>query len=141
MKRILAVDYGRRRVGIAVSDSLGITAQSLPALLVKSMRDSIDQIQRLTKEYDLEEIVIGLPLDMHGKHGKMAEEVKRFGVSVNEATGLDVRYFDERFTSVQAESAMHMMGEKTGKKKAKIDSLSAVFLLQSYLEFKTIKNG
>ncbi|MCP4723959.1 MAG: Holliday junction resolvase RuvX [bacterium] len=140
-KRILAIDYGRKRMGVAVSDGLGITAQMLPTLVIKSMKDALNRLKKLAEEYDLEEIVFGLPLDMYGKSGEMAEEVKKFGSSVNKATGINTEYFDERFTSKQAETAMHQMGEKTGKKKAKIDSLSAVFLLQSYLDYKSVKKG
>jgi len=140
-KRILAIDYGRKRMGVAVSDGLGITAQMLPTLVIKSMKDALNRLKKLAEEYDFEEIVLGLPLDMYGRSGEMAEEVKKFGASVNNATGIKIEFFDERFTSKQAEKAMHQMGEKIGKKKAKIDSLSAVFLLQSYLDYKSVKKG
>jgi len=134
--RILAVDYGRRRIGIAVSDPLGITAQMRPALIVDSRSDALRKLKKVVEEHSPSCVVFGLPLDLHGGMGEMAEEVRAFGEELGESAAVAVEYFDERLTSRQAERAMHEMGEKTGKRKARVDSLSAVFILQGYLEFR-----
>ncbi|MFC1564512.1 Holliday junction resolvase RuvX [candidate division KSB1 bacterium] len=140
-KRILAVDYGRKRMGVAVSDALGITAQSLPTLIIKNRKDALFQLRNLINEYNPERIVLGLPLDLHGRIGEMAKEVREFGEYIASEFAMKIDYLDERFTSKQAERVMHDLGEKTGKKKAKLDSLSAVFLLQGFLEMQSLRKG
>jgi len=132
--RILALDYGRRRIGAAVTDPLRITAQSLKPLHIKNQNEGIAGIMKLIDEYGKMEVVLGLPLDKNGLEGEMAKEVKDFGDKLNDAAGIEVNYFDERFTSVQAERTLIEMGIKTGHNKSKIDTMSAVFLLQTYLE-------
>ena len=132
--RVLALDYGERRIGTAVSDPLGITAQHLPALVIRNEHDALDKINRLIIQYQPVSIVLGLPLDQHGDIGPAAERVRKFGTALEKQAGVPVSYYDERFTSKKAEKALHEMGMKTGKHKGKIDSLSAVFILQDFLE-------
>lgn len=132
--RILAIDYGRKRLGIAVSDPLGITAQSQPAVTAGSSKDAIEKLKVVLNEFMPERIVLGLPLNLKGEIGPMAAEVKTFGTLLQESAGIPVDYLDERMTSLQAERALHEMGEKIGKKKDRVDTLSAVFILQTYLQ-------
>jgi len=136
--RILALDYGRRRMGVAITDPLRITAQSLKPIHIKNQNEGVSAVMNLIEEYGKMEIVLGLPLDKNGHEGEMAKEVKDFGKKLNKAAGVEVNYFDERFTSVQAERTLIEMGVKTGHNKSRIDTMSAVFLLQTYLERKNI---
>ncbi|MFC1561446.1 Holliday junction resolvase RuvX [candidate division KSB1 bacterium] len=135
VSRILALDYGRKRIGVAVSDPLGITAQAKPTIIVKNQSEALAKILGLIEEYEPGHIVIGLPLDQHGKVGKFAEEVRRFAEKLRNKTALPIEFFDERFSSKQAEKVLHQLGEKTGAKKTRIDALSAVLILQSYMEY------
>jgi putative Holliday junction resolvase len=137
-KRIMALDYGRRRIGVAVSDILGITAQGKPTLIIKNKNDTIKQIISLINEYDPSKIVCGLPLDKTGGMSEMAKEVKKFGAEIEKETNLSVEYLDERFTSIQAKKTLIDMGIKPSRKKPKVDSMSAVLILQNYMEINNI---
>ncbi len=137
--RIIGIDYGRKRIGIAVSDLLGYTAQSLPTVSGKNKNEIFNRVIDVCKEYAPSKIILGLPLNQYGKEGDMAKEVRTFGELLNKKMSTSIEYFDERFTSKQAERTMIQLGEKTGKNKGRIDSLSAVFLLQSYLDLESIK--
>lgn len=138
IKRIIALDYGRRRIGVAVSDILGITAQGKPTLIVKNKYDAKKQIIRLINEYYPSRIVFGLPLDRMGGLSEMAKEVKEFGAEIEKEANLSVEYLDERFTSVQAKRTLIDMGIKPSRKKPKVDSISAVLILQNYMEINNI---
>ena len=141
--RIIALDYGKRRIGVAVTDALGITAQPHPTLIVKNNADAINQIKDLTMNYDSVRIVLGLPRSLSGKIGKAGETVQEFGTLLRDrlprVRGVD--YFDERFTTKEAERAMRAMNEKPSRNKAKVDSISAVLILQGYLETQISLNG
>lgn len=131
--RILALDYGRRRIGAAVSDPLRITAQGIEALVINNFDDGVKKVLGLISNYDNVEVVLGLPLHMDGSEGDMVEEVKKFGSKLVELSGVKLDYLDERLTSVMAERTLIEMGIKTGHNKGKIDTMAAVFLLQTYL--------
>lgn len=132
--RIIALDYGKRRIGAAVTDALGITAQPLPTLIVKNNKDAIKQIGQLISKYDPVRIVLGLPLSLSGDIGTVAKEVQEFGSLLYKRLNVQVEYYDERLTSKQAERVMRDLGEKPSRNKKKVDSLSAVFILQDFLE-------
>jgi len=132
--RIVALDYGKRRIGVAVTDALRMTAQPLTTLIVKDYEDAVGQIGQLVSKYDLEHIVLGLPLSLSGKSGKAVKEVKEFGSLLGERLHVRVEYYDERLTSKQAERVMRDLGEKPSRDKKKVDSLSAVFILQGFME-------
>ena len=132
--RIIALDYGKRRIGAAVTDALGITAQPLPTLIVKNNKDAIKQIGQLISKYDPVRIVLGLPLSLSGDIGTAAKEVQEFGSLLYKRLNVQVEYYDERLTSKQAERVMRDLGEKPSRDKKKVDSLSAVFILQDFLE-------
>jgi len=129
--RVLAIDYGRVRLGLAVSDEDGIVATPLPAL-PRSRRD-VEAIEALAHERCVERIVVGLPLHMSGAHGTMAEEATTFASRVREQTGLPVDLFDERWTSSEAERAMLEGDLSRQRRKTLRDGLAAVLLLQAYL--------
>ena len=132
--RILAIDYGQRRIGLAVSDPLGITAQGLETLTVNSSEDALAKIEQLVKAYSVSGIILGFPVNMDGTHGQKAHEVNRFAELLRQRTGLSVILSDERLTSLAAQRVLHQMGLKIKNKKRDIDRIAAQILLQEYLE-------
>jgi len=131
--RILALDYGDRRIGIAVSDPLGITAQELET--VKVVKDlHFLRIKEIIEEKQVKKILIGLPLNMNGSKGQRVVKTEKFAEKLKKYAGIPILMWDERLTSVEAKRSLIFLGQKTGKKKEKIDRLSAVLLLQSYLK-------
>ncbi len=137
--RILGVDHGDVRTGVAVSDPLGITAQPREVVREKDMARAAGRVAEIAREVDAAEIVIGLPLNMNGKEGPRAKKAREFGALVEEAAGLPVEYWDERLTSMQA--AEILKGRGARKRKAKIDVISAQLILQSYLDARGHKKA
>jgi len=132
--RILAIDYGRARIGLALSDPLGITAQPLKVIDVKKTADAVAHIASLAGEHDVFRIVIGLPLNMDGTEGAMVDEMRAFGEKIEVSTGLPLVEWDERLTSSQALSALGKQEKDWKKRKRKLDAVAAQILLQSYLD-------
>ncbi|MGC4048196.1 MAG: Holliday junction resolvase RuvX [Paludibaculum sp.] len=135
--RVLALDVGRKRIGLAVSDSMGL-AQGLDTLLRKTMREDVARLRQIATERKVSLFLVGLPLNMSGDEGEMAEFVRTFARRLEEGTGLPVRFQDERLTSVEAEGRLQERGmslEKMLKEKRKgaVDRLAAVILLEDYL--------
>jgi putative Holliday junction resolvase len=139
MGRILAIDYGRRRVGLAVSDPLKITAQGLPTLLIDQPGEIISWVIDQQQQRDIELIVLGLPRALAGGMGAMADEVLEFSRLLAEKTGLPVKLVDERLTSREAHQTFALAGKKLKGRKAVIDKIAATLLLEHYLE--TINPG
>jgi len=134
MGRTLAIDYGRRRVGLAVTDLLNITAQGLPTIEVDSPADIITWVIEHRQEWEVERIVMGLPRSLSGGMGAMADEVTEFAEQLREKTQLPVELLDERLTSREAHAIFAKGGKKLKGRKDKIDRIAAVLLLQHYLE-------
>ncbi|MCS7187838.1 MAG: Holliday junction resolvase RuvX [Armatimonadetes bacterium] len=132
--RILAVDYGEKRIGIAISDELQITASPLMTLLRNSDDGVIAQIVRLAERYSVETIVIGLPVRTDSKEGEMERRVRSFAEKLQSKTKVPVVLFDERFTTRIAEQVLLEADLSRQKRKRVRDKLAAVVLLQSYLE-------
>jgi putative Holliday junction resolvase len=132
--RILALDLGKKRIGLAVSDELGITAQGLPTLERTRIREDLAAISRVIEEKGVRMILLGYPLRLSGKEGAQTEWVKEFGARLASHTGLPVEYWDERWTSVMANQVLRSSGIGIGKRAKAVDRLAAVILLESYLE-------
>ncbi len=133
--RIMGIDFGYSRIGIAVSDPLGWTAQGLDTISWKgSMEQPAAKVKQLVDEYKVEKIVIGLPKNMNDTIGPSGEMAMEFGDMLSKITGLEIIKWDERLTSVAANRAMHEMGMKTSKKRGAVDRIAAVFILQGYLD-------
>jgi putative Holliday junction resolvase len=132
--RILALDLGKRRIGLAISDPLGITAQGMPNLVRVNKRSDLDAIGRLALEREVGLILMGNPVNMGGLEGRQSGWVREFGESLERRAGLPVRYWDERLTSVEAGRVLRASGVSIEKRAAAVDRLSAVILLQSYLD-------
>lgn len=132
--RILALDLGKRRIGLALSDPLGITAQGLPTLERKNMRTDLGILARLGREHEVGLFLLGNPLHMSGREGAQAAWVREFAGALQERTGIDVRLWDERLTTVAANRVLRDSGISIEKRGKAVDRLSAVILLQSYLD-------
>jgi putative Holliday junction resolvase len=132
--RILALDLGRKRIGLALSDELGLTAQGLETLEREGRRDDIEILRRLTVEKNVKLILMGDPLHMSGEKSRQGEYTREFARELEYKTGLPIRFWDERWTSREAERTLRGSGIDHNKRKPAIDRLSAVILLQSYLD-------
>jgi putative Holliday junction resolvase len=131
--RVLALDPGTRRVGVAVSDPLGITAQPHSVLDAEDP-DLLGQIARLGADLGVERIVVGLPVSLNGTEGPAAATARTFAAAVAGATGLPVELADERFTSVSAERVLVEAGLSGRRRRAVRDRVAAAVLLQAYLD-------
>jgi putative holliday junction resolvase len=134
--RVLAVDYGARRVGIALSDPTGTIAQPLTVLTRRQgKRPPVQAIADLAASHGASHIVVGLPLTLAGEDSDWTTEVRAFGRTLSERSGLGVTFADERLTSVMAERAVRSLGLKRSEKekKERIDAAAAVLILQAYL--------
>lgn len=132
--RLLALDVGKKRIGLAVSDLLGITAQGLPTLHRTRIREDLDQLAGLCSEYQVTTILIGRPLHMSGDESKQAGYTQEFGDRLAARLRLPVVYLDERLTSVQAERMLREAGASTDRRSGSVDRMAAMLLLQSYLD-------
>jgi putative Holliday junction resolvase len=131
--RILALDVGKRRIGLAVSDALGITAQGLPTLQRTTIREDMAELAKLAAQYEIGHFLLGFPLHMSGRESSQARYVREFGDRLASHTGLPVEYLDERLTTVEASRVLRSSGISIQKRAAAVDRLSAVILLESYL--------
>ncbi|MCY3868785.1 MAG: Holliday junction resolvase RuvX [Gemmatimonadetes bacterium] len=134
MTRILAVDFGRRRIGLAVCDELQISVRGLPTLKVRNFNDSVAQVAQVTEDEAVGEVVIGLPLNMDGSCGEMASAVENFASQLAVLCNMPVRTFDERLSSAGAKRELQAM--QTKKRKGEIDRMAAVLILETYLQHK-----
>ena len=132
--RILALDLGKRRIGLAISDPLGITAQGLPNLVRTTKRADLALLQRLIGEREVGLVLLGNPIGMRGTEGRQSGWVREFAEALQKQTGLPVKLWDERLTSVEAGRVLRSSGISIEKRAAAVDRLSAVILLQSYLD-------
>ena len=134
MGRLLGIDYGLKRVGLALSDPLGMFASSLDTLPNDSAKKLMALLQDVIKTHDVEMIILGLPVRSTGELGDAAERVQKFGTQLAEATGLPVLYEDERFTSVIAQQVLRDQGVQPSRQKHLIDKTSAALILQCYMD-------
>jgi putative Holliday junction resolvase len=138
MTRILAIDFGERRIGLAISDPLGITAQGLPTIDTRKTKDFLSFIQNLIQEKEVSKVVVGMPRNMDGSIGFKGEAVKEFIQKLSQKTKVEIITWDERLTSVESLRSMREMGTKQ-KKKETVDRISATLILQSYLDSQSMK--
>lgn len=137
MGRILAVDYGERRIGLAMSDPTATIAQPLPTLLRRAgKRPPVSKILDIITANEIEAVVVGLPLALSGEDTDWTRDVRAFAQTLQTRAGVTVDMFDERMTSVQAERSVRELGLKKSQReqKERIDSAAAIILLQLYLD-------
>lgn len=141
MTRILSLDVGERRIGVAISDALGMTAQGVTVLERRSPDADLEALRKLASERGAETIVVGLPLTLKGERGAHAQRVMAFAQRLRHTLGLPVELVDERLTTVQGERALIETGSSRKKRKAVIDRVAAQLILQHYLDAKQIQRG
>lgn len=131
MTRVLGIDYGTKRIGLAISDGLGLTARPLEVVARAGLGEAL---HRIDQEYGIGGVVVGLPTGLGGEEGTSASEARELGSEVEELLGVTVTYVDERFTSRMAESALLESGMKRRDRKETIDKVAAAIILQTYLD-------
>jgi putative holliday junction resolvase len=139
MNRVLALDIGSKRIGVAISDALNMTAQGLETLKRESDELVFDRIRALVNEYNISKIVVGIPFNMNGSKGAGAISVEGFIEEMKKKVPAEVETIDERLTTVQGERALLEGGVSRRKRKMSIDRIAAQLILQSYLEMKCTK--
>ena len=132
--RILAIDYGRKRIGLALSDELGITAQPLQTLMHKNRRDDVRRLRDICRAHGVARILVGHPVHITGEAGEMADEASRFAGRLRKELGIEVELADERLTSWEAENTMAEFGSSRQRKNASVDAVAAAILLREYLD-------
>jgi putative holliday junction resolvase len=131
-RRILALDYGRKRIGLALSDELRLTAQPLTNLVRKNRADDIRRLREICRAHGVARIIVGHPVHMTGEAGAMAEEAARFATRLKRELGIEVELLDERLTSWEAEQTV--AGTRSSRGRAPVDDVAAAILLREYLE-------
>ena len=135
--RILAIDYGSRRMGLAVSDALGITAQGLDTLERKNKRSDFARLERTIREYQVTEIVLGNPLRMSGEEGTQSRKVAEFAEELRRHFELPVHLWDERLTSSEANRLLREAEVSLHRRTQAVDRMAATLILQSFLQARS----
>lgn len=136
--RILALDVGKKRIGLAVSDELGITAQGISTLERTRIRDDLNLLRDIAAQWQVRLLVIGNPLHMKGTESRQSEYTKEFAGRLSQHLGLPAVFWDERLTSAEAERMLRESGASLDERKKSVDRLAAVLLLESFLENQRI---
>ncbi len=132
---MLAIDFGMKRMGLAVSDALGITAQGLRTLQRTRLDDDLETIRQLTEEYATERVLVGNPIGHGGGETAMSRKAAEFAEKLRRRVACPVELRDERLTSVEANRALRETGLTLGKRQKAVDRVAATLLLQSYLDY------
>ena len=136
--RVLALDLGQRRIGLAVSDPLGLTGQGLPTLERKNKRTDLEALRRLAEQHQAVLLLVGHPVHLSGRAGTQAEKAAAFAEELRRHLGCRVLLWDERLTTAEAQRVLRESGAGRAKRTAAIDRMAAVLLLQSYLDQQRI---
>ena len=134
--RTLALDVGTKTIGVAVSDELGITANGITTIRRKSLKDDLNELDALLKEYKPGEILVGVPYQMDGSVSERGEQILKFAEKIKSTFALPVVFWDESYSTVHAEEKLIEANMSRKKRKKVIDKVAAVFILQEYLESK-----
>ena len=138
-KRYLGLDFGSKTVGVAISDPLLMSASGLEIIRrdrESKIRKTLSRIDEIIKEYDVDEIVLGLPMNMDDTEGERCRKTREFGENLERRTGLNVNYFDERLSSFEAHEILDECGIKSINHKEFVDEVAAMVILQGFLEEK-----
>jgi len=133
-KRILALDVGAKRIGVAVTDPLGITAQGLDTIERQNKRRDLEALAQVMAKYEVREIVVGLPLRLSGAEGTQSEKMRRFADDLHTRFGLPVHLWDERWTSTEANRLLRETDLSIAKRGKAVDRMAAILILQSWME-------
>jgi putative pre-16S rRNA nuclease len=132
--RVLALDVGSKRIGVAITDLLGITAQGLETIQRQNKRKDMETLGRLLKDYEVREIVVGLPLRLSGAEGTQSEKMRRFASELESHFGVTVHLWDERWTSTEANRLLRETELSIQKRGRAVDRMAAILILQSWME-------
>jgi putative Holliday junction resolvase len=132
--RVLALDVGSKRIGVAISDPLGITAQGLETIQRQNKRKDMETLGRLLKDYEVREVVVGLPLRLSGAEGTQSEKMRRFASDLEAHFGVTVHLWDERWTSTEANRLLRETDLSIEKRGRAVDRMAAILILQSWME-------
>ncbi|MDP8216549.1 MAG: Holliday junction resolvase RuvX [Candidatus Kaelpia imicola] len=132
MSRILALDFGAKRVGVAISDPLGIFAQGLNTFNIRGKADLLTKLSRYFNSYEIAEVIIGNPLNNQGEDSKLSQEIKKFAKILGENREVKVILWDERYSTKEAETILKSLNSRNIK--SQVDKVAAQIILQSYLE-------
>jgi putative Holliday junction resolvase len=132
--RVLAIDYGRKRIGLAISDELGMTARPLETLARTSRRDDLRRLRELVRKHQVVRIVVGNPIRLDGTAGEMAEQATRFAARVQKELGLPVELMDERLSSWEAQETTVATKTKRDKHASGVDAVAAAVILRDFLD-------
>ncbi len=132
--RTLGLDVGTKTIGVAASDALGLTAQTVTTLRRTSLKADLAALKELVREYEVERFVVGLPLNMDGTEGPRAEATRRFVEALSQALGLPVEWWDERLSTVAAQRTLLEADLSRAKRREVIDQMAAQFILQGWLD-------
>lgn len=134
--RVLAIDYGHRRIGLALSDELGLTAQPLAVLVRKNRLADLKRLHEICKRHSVRHIIVGLPLHMTGERSEMADEASRFAARLTKTLKIETEMVDERLTSWEARRSISEAGSRSAAKRESVDDVAAAVLLRDYLEHR-----
>jgi putative Holliday junction resolvase len=137
--RILGLDIGSKRIGVAVSDELGFTAQGIETLNCKGVEDDAAAIAELAEKYNAEEIVVGIPYNMNGSEGPQTDKIRVVVEGIKQRVKVPIREWDERLSTVAAERVLLEADMSRSKRRKVIDKVAAVIILQGYLDRKHMK--
>ncbi len=138
--RVLALDVGKKRIGLAISDELGITAQGIETLERTRIRDDLEYLKQISSHWNVQLLVVGRPLHMSGSESRQSEYTRQFAARLKQHLGLPLIFWDERLTSVEAERALRETGASLQQRKRAVDRLAAVLLLEGYLGYRRMAN-
>ncbi len=133
-KRIMGLDIGEKRIGIAVSDLLMLTAQGIESYSRKDDEEDIAHIKKMTEEWGAAKIICGLPVNMNGTEGEQAQKTRDFAGKLKEAIGCEIDFFDERLTTASAHRTLLEADMSRAKRKKVVDKVAAVYILQAYMD-------
>jgi putative Holliday junction resolvase len=139
MNRLLGLDIGEKRIGVAISDELGMIAS--PLVTINATGDVEAEMRMLIVKYDIPRLIVGLPVGLSGREGPQAKKVRAVADALAAELGIDMVYSDERLSSTVAEAALISQGTRRDKRKQHIDSMAAAVILQGYLDNQRWKSG
>ncbi len=134
--RVMAIDYGDARTGVAVSDASGLLAGYTTVIRTRSQERAAEELARLARERQVDELVMGFPRNMDGTEGPRAELYRAFAALVEEKTGMPVRLWDERRTTIEAHQILHASGKKMKAHRNNVDAVAASLILEGYLMWR-----
>jgi putative Holliday junction resolvase len=139
LRRVMALDVGSKRIGVAVSDPLGITAQGLDTIQRQNKRRDLEALRQVLAKYDVHEIVVGLPLRLSGAEGTQSEKMRLFADDLRAHLGLTIHLWDERWTSTQANRLLRETDLSIKKRGQAVDRMAAILILQSWMEAHPVR--